>query len=90
LVKIAFVSGETERLLVPASSIAQRGEMAGVYVLSKGALELRMVNLGSLTSDNRYPVLAGAEAGEQLAADPIAAANAYKNAAKHANQQTGE
>jgi len=80
LVKIAFVSGETERLLVPASAIAQRGEVTGVYVLANNALELRMVNLGSRTADNRYPILAGLQAGEQLVADPIAAANAYKKA----------
>ena len=71
--KIAFVSGETERLLVPASAIAQRGEVTGVYVLANNALELRMVNLGSRTADNRYPILAGLQAGEQLVADPIAA-----------------
>lgn len=80
LVKIAFVSGETERLLVPASAIAQRGEVTGVYVLANNKLELRMVNLGSRTADNRYPILAGLQAGEQLVADPIAAANAYKKA----------
>jgi RND family efflux transporter MFP subunit len=80
LVKIAFVSGETERLLVPASAVAQRGEVTGVYVLANNTLELRMVNLGSRTADNRYPILAGLQAGEQLVADPIAAANAYKKA----------
>lgn len=80
LVKIAFVSGETECLLVPASAIAQRGEVTGVYVLANNRLELRMVNLGSRTADNRYPILAGLQAGEQLVADPIAAANAYKKA----------
>ena len=80
LVKIAFVSGETERLLVPASAIAQRGEVTGLYVLANNRLELRMVNLGSRTADNRYPILAGLQAGEQLVADPIAAANAYKKA----------
>jgi len=80
LIKIAFVTGETERLLVPASSVAKRGEVTAVYVLADNQLELRMVNLGSKTADNRYPILAGLSAGEQIVVDPIAAANAYKAA----------
>lgn len=78
LIKIAFVSGEQQRLLIPASSIAQRGEVSGVYVVSNNRLELRMLNLGTKTSDQTYPVLAGLVAGELIAADPIAAAIAYK------------
>lgn len=78
LVKIAFVSGETERLLVPASAVAQRGEVSGVYVVSKNTIDFRLVRLGSITSDNRYPILAGLKVGDEIAQDPIAAANAYK------------
>lgn len=77
-VKIAFVTGEHEQLLIPASAISKRGEVTGVYVIKDSALEFRQLNLGSLTSNNYYPVLAGASAGEVIAADPIAAANAYK------------
>ena len=88
LIKIAFVSGETEHLLVPASAVAQRGEVTGVYVVTPHSIELRMVNLGTKTVDNRYPVLAGLQAGEQLAADPVAAAIAYKSA--HANTDQRE
>jgi len=78
-IKIAFVIGETQHLLVPASAIATRGEVTGVYVIKENRLEFRYVNLGSLTVDNTYPVLAGIDAGERIAADPIAAANAYKS-----------
>ncbi|WP_331346529.1 efflux RND transporter periplasmic adaptor subunit [Cellvibrio sp. UBA7661] len=77
-VKIAFVTGEQEQLLIPASSISQRGEVSGVYVIKDNALEFRQVNLGSLNSAKHYPVLAGLTAGETIALDPIAAANAYK------------
>ena len=80
LVKIAFVSGETERLLVPASAVAQRGEVNGVYVISDKSIDFRLVRLGSLTADNRYPILAGLSAGDKIALDPIAAATAYKQA----------
>lgn len=78
-VKIAFVTGEQEQLLIPASSVSKRGEVSGAYVIKENALEFRQLNLGSLTSNQTYPILAGASAGEKIAADPIAAANAYKN-----------
>jgi RND family efflux transporter MFP subunit len=78
-VKIGFVTGEQEQLLIPASAISKRGEVSGVYVIKDNALEFRQLNLGSLTSNKDYPILAGANAGETIAADPIAAANAYKN-----------
>jgi RND family efflux transporter MFP subunit len=83
LVKIAFVRGESESLLIPASALAQRGEVNGVYVLSENSIDLRLVRLGSITTDNRYPILAGLNAGDTIALDPIAAANAYKQA--HSN-----
>ncbi|HEX7763187.1 MAG TPA: efflux RND transporter periplasmic adaptor subunit [Cellvibrio sp.] len=78
-VKIGFVIGEQEQLLIPASSLSKRGEVSGVYVIKENALEFRQLNLGSLTSNQTYPILAGASAGEKIAADPVAAANAYKN-----------
>jgi RND family efflux transporter MFP subunit len=78
-VKIGFVIGEQEHLLIPASAISKRGEVSGVYVLKENALEFRQLNLGSLTSNQHYQILAGASAGERIADDPIAAANAYKS-----------
>ncbi|RYD90975.1 MAG: efflux RND transporter periplasmic adaptor subunit, partial [Sphingobacteriales bacterium] len=78
LVKIAFVTGATEGLLVPAGAVAQRGEVNGVYVLADKRIDFRLVRLGSLTTDNRYPILAGLNAGDEIALDPIAAAQAYK------------
>lgn len=77
-VKMAFVSGEAESLLVPARAVAKRGEVNGVYVLGDNHIDMRLVRLGSLTPDNEYPVLAGLVAGESIALDPIAAALAYK------------
>jgi multidrug efflux pump subunit AcrA (membrane-fusion protein) len=77
-VKIAFVIGEMERLLVPATAIAHRGEVSGVYALKENTLEFRHLNLGSITANQYYPVLAGADAGEEIAADPVAATSVYK------------
>lgn len=81
LVKVHFVVGQEERLLIPASAVAQRGEINGVYIKRDQRLEFRHLNLGSRTGDNRYPVLAGLQAGEVLVLDPVAAARVYKQSA---------
>ena len=79
LVKVAFVRGETKRLLVPADAVVHRGEVTGVYVLSdKGVVSFRYVRLGTPTANGDFPVRSGVVEGEQLATDPIAAAIAYK------------
>lgn len=79
LVKVAFVTGETDQLMLPSASVAQRGEVSAVYVKTANGISFRQIRLGSRTSDNRFPVLAGLTEGEQICADPVAAANAYKN-----------
>ena len=78
LIKVGFVVGAEERLLIPAGAVAQRGEINGVYIKHDQRLEFRHVDLGSRTSDNRYPVLAGLNVGEVLVLDPVAAAGVYK------------
>lgn len=80
LVKVAFVSGEEERILIPADSVVRRGEVTGAYVVDdNGRVSLRYLRLGTPAADGRVPVLAGLVAGERVATDPIAAGIAYKN-----------
>jgi membrane fusion protein, multidrug efflux system len=72
-VKVAFVVGESERLLIPASALVERSEITGVYIVAaNGATTLRQVRLGH-RFDNRIEVLAGLNAGDVVASDPIAA-----------------
>lgn len=78
LVKVAFVSGETERLLIPADALVQRGEVTGVYVVANERVSLRYVRTGTPTADGDVPILSGLEDGERVAVDPIAAGIAYK------------
>lgn len=79
LVKVAFVSGEEERVLIPPESLVRRGEVTGVYVVdAKGRIGLRYLRVGTAAADGRVPVLAGLAAGERVATDPIAAGIAYK------------
>jgi len=79
LVKVAFVSGEEERLLLPAEALVRRGEVSGAYVIDPdGRIGLRYLRVGTPAGDGRLPVLAGLGAGERVAIDPAAAAQAYK------------
>ena len=71
----AEADGANGGVLVPASSIAQRGELSVVYVVSDGRLLLRQLRLGGRRGD-AVEVIAGLRAGEVVAADPLAATQA--------------
>jgi RND family efflux transporter MFP subunit len=71
-VKIGFVVGETERLLLPASAIVRRSELTAAYVVGDDSVTLRQIRVGRRHGD-RVEVLAGLEPGEAVAADPVAA-----------------
>lgn len=71
-VKIGFVIGETERLLLPASAIVRRSELTAVYVVGDETVTLRQIRVGRRYGD-RIEVLAGIDAGEAVATDPVAA-----------------
>jgi RND family efflux transporter MFP subunit len=82
LVKVAFVSGQEERLQLPAEAVVRRGELTATYVVATdGRVGLRYLRLGSTAPDGRIPVLAGLVRGERVATDPIAAGIAYKKQA---------
>lgn len=72
-VKVSFVTGESQRLLIPASALVERSEITAVYVVDEqGRTSLRQVRLGHRFND-RIEVLAGLRVGETIALDPIAA-----------------
>jgi multidrug efflux pump subunit AcrA (membrane-fusion protein) len=74
LVKVAFAIGELQELTVPAEAVVRRSEVTAVYIQNeKGELFLRPIRIGRITADQRIPVLAGLQAGEQVITDPIAA-----------------
>jgi RND family efflux transporter MFP subunit len=78
LLRIAFVSGSEQRLLIPAQALARRGEVTGAYVVGTNDIAFRHLRVGTPTADGRIPVLAGLAAGERIALDPVAAAIAYR------------
>ena len=72
-VKVAFVVGEAQRLLVPAAAVVDRGDVTAVYVIdSTGRTSLRQIRPGH-RFDGKVEVLAGLSAQERIATDPIAA-----------------
>jgi len=72
-VKVAFVIGEGERLVVPAAAVVDRGDVTAVYVIdAAGRTSLRQIRPGH-RFDGKVEVLAGLSAKERIATDPIAA-----------------
>ncbi len=60
---------------IPASAIAQRGELSGVYVKRDGRITLRQVRIGARAGD-RVEVISGLRPGDQIVRDPVAAIQA--------------
>lgn len=73
-VKVAFTTARAQRLLVPASALAVRGEVRAVYVAAgHGVFELRQVRTGRVRGGH-IEVLSGLRPGERIAVDANAAA----------------
>jgi RND family efflux transporter MFP subunit len=77
-VKVGFVVGETERLLVPSRAVVHRSELTAVYVVdADDTVTLRQIRAGRAYGE-RVEVLAGLERGERVAVDPVAAGAALR------------
>jgi hypothetical protein len=73
LVKVVVDIGDTTRLLVPTQALVSRAEIDALYVADKdGRLALRQVRRGSRYGD-QIEILAGLDAGENIALDPVRA-----------------
>jgi len=80
-VKVGFVVGETQRLLIPAEAVVRRSELSAVYTVSDDQVALRQVRLGRRYG-NAIEVLAGLTEGELVATDPVAAGIYLKEQAR--------
>ena len=82
-VKVGFVTGAQQSIVsVPESAVVVRSEVIGVYVVDEqGKPALRQIRLGRKLDDNSISVLAGLDAGEKVALDPVQAAISLKQAA---------
>lgn len=73
-VKVAFVTGERSRLVVPVAAVVYRSEVTGVYVVGQdGRVAFRQIRAGRRTADGNMEVLAGLDAGETVALEPLQA-----------------
>src|SRR5215469_6731525 len=83
-VKVGFVTGEAERLLVPARAVVERSEVTAVYLTGAGGrISMRQVRLGERFGD-RIEILSGLVAGDHVALDPLAAARELERTASRA------
>jgi RND family efflux transporter MFP subunit len=72
--RASLVTGRARALTVPESAILRRSEVTAVYVLdAQGRAQLRQVRVGEATGDGRVEVLAGLDAGERVALEPLRA-----------------
>ena len=79
-VRAHFVVGKARKLLIPASAVLRRSEVIAVYVVdNKGAVTLRQIRLGEAAGQDEIEVLAGLNAGERVALDPVKAGMALRN-----------
>lgn len=75
LTKVAFKVGESTELVVPATAIVHRSEVTGVYVVADdGSLDFRQIRSGKVSDDGWTVILAGLDAGETIALNPVEAA----------------
>ena len=73
LVKVGFIVGEAQLLLVPTQALVERSELTGLYVLdAQNRPRFLQVRTG-LRHDGEVAVIAGLQAGDRVALDPIAA-----------------
>jgi RND family efflux transporter MFP subunit len=71
-IKVGFIVGQSERLLVPVEAVIRRSELSGVYVVDGDNVSLRQVRLGRRYGES-IEVLAGLNEGESVATDPVRA-----------------
>ncbi|WP_334135482.1 efflux RND transporter periplasmic adaptor subunit [Tepidimonas sp.] len=76
-VKVRFVGGQEERLVIPARAILRRGELSAVYVATASGAPsgfvLRAVRLGADLGPDGVEVLSGVQPGDRVALDPVRA-----------------
>lgn len=78
LVKVELAIGTAERLLLPQDALVSRSEVNAVYVIdADGKLSLRQVRPGNRFGD-RIEILAGLDANETVALDPVRAGIEHK------------
>ena len=72
--RASIVTGHARALAIPQAAVIRRSEVTAVYVLNaNGHAQLRQVRLGESAGDGLIEVLAGLNAGERVAIEPVRA-----------------
>jgi RND family efflux transporter MFP subunit len=74
--------GSPAKLMLPAQAILRRGELSAVYVVTGNVFSLRAVRVGVNQGREGVEVLAGLNAGDVVALDPVRAGFANATPAK--------
>ncbi|MCI4441350.1 MAG: efflux RND transporter periplasmic adaptor subunit [Tibeticola sp.] len=72
-VRVRFVGGSAERLVIPAQAVLRRGELTGVYTATEQGFMLKAVRLGADHGAAGIEVLAGLGRDDRVALDPVRA-----------------
>ncbi len=80
-VRAHFSTGNARKLIIPASAVVRRSELTAVYVVYPDRVSLRQIRLGVPNARGQVEVLAGLNAGENIALDPVKAGIYAKSAA---------
>ena len=86
-VKVAFVVGQAQRLMVPTDALVRRSEVTGVYVVDDTEqVRMRQVRVGG-AFDGHTEILAGLHEGERVANDPVKAGIYLKTRSAQKNER---
>ena len=86
--KVAFLVGETSRLVIPVETVVHRSEVTGVYVLGKEKqLQLRHIRLGPIVDEKLVEVLAGLSEGEMIVFNPVMATGLRSSVTQQSNNR---
>ena len=72
-VRVRFVGGRADRMVVPVAAVLRRGELTAVYVVSGNGFTLKAVRLGAEHGSEGVEVVAGLIEGDRVAMDPVKA-----------------
>lgn len=79
MLKLGFVVGDKNVLVVPSSAVVRRGEVTAVYLKGDaGHIVMRQIRVGEAVDASRISVLAGLDENEQVLVDPHGATVALK------------
>ena len=68
-----FSVGGTRKLTIPVSAVVRRSEITAVYAVNQDTVSLRQVRLGTPDGRGQVEVLAGLNAGDVIALEPVKA-----------------